>query len=52
MKDFIILFASILLGLYIFGLIAGSEGSIKQSLKDVWESQALSRQYVYMTDER
>ena len=46
MKDFIVLIASIMLGLAIFGLIAGNDkGSIKSTLKDVWTKEVNIRNY-------
>jgi len=50
MKDFIVLIASIMLGLCIYGLIAGDEGSIKSTLKEVWIKEAESRNYYEMVD--
>ncbi len=52
MKDMIVLLASIILGLYIFGLVAGGEGSVKGALKESWTGPAFSRQYVDMDMER
>ena len=52
MKDMIVLLASILLGLFIFGLIAGDEGSIKAAIKESWVKEAAGRQYVVLTDAR
>ena len=40
MKQIIVLTASILLGLALFSLIAGREGSIYSAAKNVWESEA------------
>ena len=40
MKQLIVLTASILLGLALFGLIAGREGSVYSAAKNVWESEA------------
>ena len=40
MKQRIVLTASILLGLALFSLIAGREGSIYSAAKNVWESEA------------
>ena len=52
MKDIIVLFASIILGIYIFGLIAGDDNSIRAGLREVWNSEAMTRQYVLMVDEK
>ena len=52
MKDLIVLLASIILGLYIFGLVAGDEGSVKEALKESWTGPDFSRQYVEMDRER
>ena len=46
MKDFIVLIASIMLGLAIYGLIAGDgDGSVKSTLKDVWTKEVNIRNY-------
>ena len=52
MKDMIILLATIMLGLFIFDLIAGDDNSIRSTLKKVWSDEPSRRQYVYMVDER
>ena len=52
MKDMIVLVATIILGIYIFGLIAGEENSIKSELKKYWTDEAAGRQYVELVDER
>ena len=52
MKDMIILLATIILGLFIFELIAGDDNSIKSALRKVWSEEPAKRQYVYMVDER
>ena len=50
MKDVIVLFAGILLALYIFGLIAGDENSVKSGRREIWTQETMGRQYVYMVD--
>lgn len=46
MKDFIVLIASIILGLAIFELVAGNgDGSFKSTLKDVWSREIITRDY-------
>lgn len=46
MKDFIVLMASIILGLVIFELVAGNgEESIRSTLKDVWSREIITRDY-------
>ncbi len=52
MKDMIVLVASIILGIFIFELIAGSGNSIKNSLSRHWQDAAGRRQYVVLVDER
>ncbi|MBR0416766.1 MAG: hypothetical protein IJI56_03040 [Firmicutes bacterium] len=52
MKDMIVMIACIILGLFIFGLIAGDENSIKSVLKSNFEKGAFDRQYIYMVDEK
>ena len=36
MKDMIVLLASVILGIFIFNLIAGDENSVKSELKKAW----------------
>ena len=52
MKEMIVLLASILLGLFIFGLIAGDEGSVKAALKEYWIREAAGSRYVVQSDAR
>ena len=40
MKQLIVLVASVLLGLALFGMIAGRENSILSAAKNVWENEA------------
>lgn len=39
MKQLIIIFTSIVLGVYIFGIIAGDAGSIKEASQSIMEKQ-------------
>lgn len=46
MKELIVIVASVLLGLAIFGMIAGEQdGSVKSTLKKVWTNEVKSRSY-------
>ena len=40
MKQLIVLVASVMLGLAIFGMIAGKENSIYSTLENAWEKEA------------
>ena len=51
MKEMIVLLASIILGIFIFNLIAGDENSIKSELRKAWTDEVSRRQYVYMVGE-
>lgn len=47
MKQFIVMFAMILLGIFIYGLLMGEdEGSVKSSVKQVWRDQ-IEQQKLY-----
>ncbi len=52
MKDMIILLATIILGVFIFEMIAGDGNSIKNALKKAWTEEPLRRQYVVLVDEK
>lgn len=44
MKELIVLLASVILGVFLFGLIAGSgEGSVYSSVKSVWDAEIQMR---------
>ena len=50
MKDLIVLAATIILGIFIFGLIAGDDNSIKSAVSDAWKNDLGCRNYVNMVD--
>ena len=52
MKEMIVLLASIILGVFIFNMIAGDDSSIKSALKKAWMDDTARRQYVIMVDEK
>lgn len=45
MKQYLVLMSMIILGIYIFNIIAGSEDSLGASLKYVWEQGVETRTY-------
>ncbi len=46
MKQYIVLISMIMLGIYIFNIVAGEgEGSLNASLKNVWQEQVVVRTY-------
>ena len=45
MKQLIVLAASVILGLALFSMIAGSDNSIYSAARNVWESEAGLRIY-------
>ncbi len=43
MKQLIVTIALIMLGLAVFGMIAGREGSVYSTVRNVWEKEAEQR---------
>lgn len=51
MKDMIVLLASVILGIFIFNLIAGDENSVRSELKKAWTEEVSRRQYIYVMEQ-
>ena len=45
MKQFIVLMATIALGLFLYACIAGQDGSVLSTLKELWHYKAVSGPY-------